>query len=369
MQPLAGIRVVDFSTLLPGPLASLLLLEAGAEVIKIERPEGDEQLGYEPRLGVAGAGFALLNRGKRSIALDLKAAGAKDRLMPVLRDADVLIEQFRPGVMARLGLGYEALAAINPRLIYCSITGYGQSGPKAHLAAHDLNYVAETGLLHLTAGPDGAPVVPPALIADIAGGSYPAALNILLALRARDATGRGCHLDIAMTDHLFPLMWWALGQGFAAGRWPRPGRELLTGGSPRFQIYPTADRRFLAAAPLEQRFWARFAEVIGLEACYRDDRRDPAATIARVGEIIRGHDAAYWQARLAGEDVCCSIVASLEEAVRDPHFVARGLFAEVLDAGEGRSIPALPVPLAPVFRVARKAGYPEPGEAHRLLDP
>ena len=135
MQPLAGIKVVDFSTLLPGPLASLILAEAGALVIKIERPgEGDELRRYEPRLGAASAAFALLNRGKRSVAIDLKADGAKARLMPLLRGADVLIEQFRPGVMEHLGLGYEALAAINPRLIYCSITGYGQSGPKARLA-------------------------------------------------------------------------------------------------------------------------------------------------------------------------------------------------------------------------------------------
>jgi alpha-methylacyl-CoA racemase len=369
MQPLAGIKVIDFSTLLPGPLASLILAEAGAEVIKVERPgDGDELRGYAPRFGPASAGFALLNRGKRSIALDLKANGAKQRLMPLLRSADVLIEQFRPGVMGRLGLGYPALAAANPRLIYCSITGYGQSGPKAQVAAHDLNYLAETGLLHLGAGPDGAPVVPPALIADIAGGSYPAVLNILLALRARDATGRGCQLDIAMTDHLFPLMWWALGQGFAAGHWPRPGGELLTGGLPRFQIYPSADGRFLAAAPLEQRFWERFAELIGLEPAYRDDRNDPAATKARVAEIIRNRNAAHWRARFAGEDVCCNVVASLEEAVRDPHFVARGLFAGVLSDGAGRSIPALPVPLAPLFRAARAASYSKLGEDNHLVD-
>ncbi|HYZ25565.1 MAG TPA: CaiB/BaiF CoA-transferase family protein [Geminicoccaceae bacterium] len=369
MQPLAGIKVVDFSTLLPGPLASLILAEAGAEVIKIERPGGGDELrGYEPAFGGASAGFALLNRGKRSIALDLKANGAKERLMPLLRSADALIEQFRPGVMERIGLGYPALVSINPRLIYCSITGYGQSGPKAQVAAHDLNYLAETGLLHLAAGPDGAPVVPPALIADIAGGSYPAVLNILLALRERDATGRGCHLDIAMTDHLFPLMWWALGQGFAGGRWPRPGGELLTGGSPRFQIYPTADGRFLATAPLEQRFWQRFAELIGLEPALRDDRRDPAATKARVAAIIQSHDAAHWRARFAGEDVCCAVVASLEEAVRDPHFVGRGLFAGALTDGAGRFIPALPVPLAPVFREARAASYPALGEGEDLLD-
>jgi alpha-methylacyl-CoA racemase len=367
MPPLAGIKVVDFSVLLPGPLASLILAEAGAEVVKVERPGGDGLRGYEPRFGAAGAGFALLNRGKRSIVLDVKANGSKERLLPLLRAADVLIEQFRPGVMDSLGLGHAALAAVNPRLIYCSITGYGQSGPKAQVAAHDLNYLAETGLLHLAAGAAGAPVVPPALIADIAGGSYPAVLNILLALRERDVSGRGRHLDIAMTDHLFPLMWWALGQGFAAGRWPRPGGELLRGGSPRFQIYPTADARFLAVAPLEQRFWERFAELIGLEPVYRDDRRDPAATKARVAAIIRSRDAAGWQARFAGADVCCTVVASLEEAVRDPHFVGRGLFAGALTDGTGRAIPALPVPLAPVFRETRAAGYPTLGEGSDLL--
>ena len=219
-------------------------------------------------------------------------------------------------------------------------------------------------------------MVPPALIAD-------------LALREQDASGRGCHLDIAMTDHLFPLMWWALGQGFAQGRWPRPGDELLTGGSPRFQIYPTADARFLAAAPLEQRFWERFAQLIGLRPAYRDDRRDPhscahvrwrchradrddrrdpEATKRRVAAIISRRNAAEWQARLAGADVCCALVATLEEAVRDPHFVGRGLFASALTDGAGRSIPALPVPLAPVFRETRAVGYPALGEATDLLD-
>ena len=186
--------------------------------------------------------------------------------------------------------------------------------------------------------------------------------------RAKGCARIDSDLDIAITDHLFPLMWWALGQGFAAGRWPRAGGELLTGGSPRFQIYSTADARFLAAAPLEQRFWDRFAELIGLEPAYRDDRRDPAATKARVAVIIRGRDAAGWQARFAGADVCCAVVASLEEAVRDPHFVGRGLFAGELSDGAGRSIPALSVPLAPVFRETRPAGYPALGEGNDLLD-
>jgi crotonobetainyl-CoA:carnitine CoA-transferase CaiB-like acyl-CoA transferase len=235
MRPLEGVWVLDFSTLLPGPMASLMLAEAGAEVVKIERPGlGDEMRHYNPRWGANSSNFALLNRGKRSLALDLKDPRARARLDPLIARADILLEQFRPGVMARLGLGYEALAARNPRLIYCSITGYGQTGPKRDLAGHDLNYIGDTGLLALAAGDPARPQVPPALIADIAGGSYPAVVNILLALRARETTGRGCHLDIAMTDNLFPFLYWAMGQGMATGQWPGNGSDLVTGGSPRY---------------------------------------------------------------------------------------------------------------------------------------
>ncbi len=367
-QPLAGVTVLDFSTLLPGPFAGLILAEAGALVIKIERPgQGDEMRAYEPRLGEASVNFALLNRGKRSIALDLKAAGACDRLLPLIRKADVLIEQFRPGVMDRLGLGYEALRSENPGLIWCSITGYGQSGPKARVAAHDLNYIAETGLLGLSAGAAGTPVIPPALIADIAGGAYPAVINILLALQQRARTGHGCRLDIAMTDQLFPLMYWALGNALATGRWPRPGGELVTGGSPRYRIFRTSDDRFLAAAPLEQRFWERFCHLIGLEARFRNDAHDPAATIARLAEIIQSQPAAHWEERFRGEDVCCAIVRTLEDALADPHFRGRGLFDHELQA-DGRRVSAMPVPVAPEFRSPAPAGYPALGEANALLD-
>lgn len=156
MLPLGGIQVLDFSTLLPGPLAGLILAEAGAAVLKIERPgRGDEMRAYEPRLGADSANFALLNRGKGSLALDLKAPGALNRLNPYIAACDVLIEQFRPGVMARLGLGFEAVRRINPAIVYCSITGWGQDGPMADVAAHDLNYMAETGVLDLVRGSDG----------------------------------------------------------------------------------------------------------------------------------------------------------------------------------------------------------------------
>ncbi len=190
-------------------------------------------------------------------------------------------------------------------------------------------------------------------------------INILLALQQRARTGAGCHLDIAMTDQLFPLMYWALGAAFAAGHWPRPGGELVTGGSPRYRIYRTADDRFLAAAPLEERFWQRFCTLIGLQE--RDDGADPAATIARVAEIIRARPAAHWEKVFEGEDVCCALVRTLEEALADPHFRARGLLDHELQAG-GRTIPALPVPVAPAFRSAAPAGFPALGEANDLLD-
>ncbi|MFD2251030.1 crotonobetainyl-CoA:carnitine CoA-transferase CaiB-like acyl-CoA transferase [Pseudochelatococcus lubricantis] len=356
MRPLEGLLVLDFSTLLPGPLASLVLAEAGARVVKIERPgRGDEMRSYEPKLGEDSVNFAMLNRGKQSIAIDLKAAGAVDELVPLIRRADVLIEQFRPGVMERLGLGYDTVRHLNSKLVYCSITGWGQNGPKAQTAAHDLNYVAETGMLGLTAGADGAPVLPPVLAADIAGGALPGVVNILLALRQRDITGFGSYLDIAMGDNLFTFLYWGLGAGFAGAGWPRPSADLVTGGSPRYQIYRTADGRYLAAAPIEDKFWENFTRIIGLPDVLRGAGAPAAQVRAAVAERIAGKTAAEWQALMAGRDVCCSIVATLEEAVADPHVAARRLFDHTLMAG-GRELPAVPVPIAPVFRAAPTRG-------------
>lgn len=368
MKPLQGIKVLDFSTLLPGPMATLILAQAGAEVIKIERPgRGDEMRTYAPKRGEDSVNFALLNRGKRSIAIDLKADDAFARLRSLIEACDIVVEQFRPGVMDRLGFGYNALKAVNPGVIYCAITGYGQHGPRADTAGHDLNYMAETGVLACTAGADGAPVLPPVLAADIAGGSYPAVINILLALRERERSGAGCKLDIAMCDNLFTFMYWGLGSGWATGQWPKPGAELLTGGSPRYQIYRTADHRYLAAAPLEDKFWATFCELIELPEALRDDAVDPAATRAAAAALIAAKTASYWRTRLAGRDVCCSIVADLQEAAADPHFQARRLFGATVQTGHG-VLPALPVPVAPVFAgEASSAPFPVLGEGEALL--
>jgi len=349
VRPLEGLLVLDFSTLLPGPLASLMLAEAGAQVIKIERPgQGDPMRTYEPKMDVDSVNFHLLNRGKRSLAIDLKQPDVIKMLRPLIERADILIEQFRPGVMARLGLGAEAVRAINPRIIYCSITGWGQTGPKSGVAAHDLNYMAETGLLGLTGAADGTPVLPPILAADIAGGTLPAVLNILLALRRRDATGEGATLDIAMGDAMLTFAYWGLGNGLFAGQWPARGDALVTGGSPRYNIYRAADDRFIAAAPLEDHFWSAFCDAIELDPEWRSATSDPTRATRAVADRIATRSADDWVEIFAGRDVCCSIVRDLREALADPHFNARGLIDANVVAGA--TLPSLPIPIDAAFR-------------------
>jgi len=351
MRPYEGLLVVDFSTLLPGPLATLMLAEAGARVVKVEKPGGgDEMRAYPPAWGGAGTNFAMLNAGKESHVVDLKSPEGRAALMPLIERADVLVEQFRPGVMARLGLGPETLAAINPRLVYCSITGYGQDGPKRDRAGHDLDYMAESGLLALSTGAPAAAVLPPVLAADIAGGAYPAVINIQMALAARERSGRGCHIDVAMTENLFPFAYWALGQGWFSGRWPGDGDGLVTGASPRYALYPTRDDRLLAVAAIEPKFWTAFCAEIGLSGDLADDTRDPAATRAAIAARIAAETSETWQARFDAADCCCTVVRGLHEALDDPHFRARGVFARRIRNPAGDEGPALPLPIAAAFR-------------------
>jgi alpha-methylacyl-CoA racemase len=368
LLPLQDIRVLDFSTLLPGPLASLILAEAGAEVIKVERPgTGEDMRGYPPRLDGTGGSFALLNRGKRAIAMDLRAPGAAASLLALAPTVDIVLEQFRPGVMDRLGLGYAAWQAANPRILYCAITGYGQDGPRAREAGHDMNYEARTGLLALTAGADGMPGLSPALVGDVAGGTYPAVMNILLALRRRDRTGEGCLIDIAMSENLFTFQFLGLATGFGAGAWPRPGGEQLTGGSPRYRIYRTADGRHLAVAALEDKFWQAFCDIAQVPGPLRDDARDPPATIEAVARCVARRDAAHWEAALESSDTCCTVVRSLEEAVRDLHFKARGVFGREVEI-PGHVLPALPLPLVTALRTpAVRAAAPRVGEHNEAI--
>ncbi|WP_259780017.1 CaiB/BaiF CoA transferase family protein [Aestuariispira ectoiniformans] len=358
--PLSGIRVIDFSTLLPGPLASLILAEAGAEVLKIERPEtGEDMRHYPPFEGKESLNFALLNRGKTSITADLKSIEDRDHIRALITDAHIVVDQFRPGVLDRLGLGYEDVRKINPAIVYCAITGNGQDGPDAQKAGHDLNYMAESGLLSLAADASGAPVVPPGLIADIGGGAYPAVMNILLALRMAEKSGKGCKLDISMTDNLGPWMWWAQAHHSSTGQSPRPGGELLSGGSPRYQIYQTQDGRYLAVAALEQKFWDRFCDLADITEEHRKGHCSDIETIKALKVRIAQHPTSYWRGLFDGEDVCCSVVATYDEAVTSAQANAAKTAQGQVSMANGATLPALPLPLDPQLR-HRKDLLPAP---------
>ena len=350
MQPLTGLFVLDFTTLLPGPLATLMLAEAGAEVLKIEQPGGENARRFPPFVGNESAAFAMLNRGKTSMTLDLKRSADQEKLAPLIKRADILVEQFRPGVMDRLRLGYSDLKKINPRLIYCSISGYGQSGARVHEAGHDINYIGNTGLLDLQPGPADRPVVPPMLAADIAGGSFPAVINILLALRARDQSGQGCYIDIAMTDAMFTFTWAALAIGVATGKFPKSGDLWLVGGSPRYQIYPAKDGKLIACGALEPKFWDSFTQAVGLPEEFVDDTRNPVATRDAIAKLILAKTSDEWRPIFAAADCCATITVPLEEAMRDPHFTERGLFAHQVSTEAGKMLPALPLPIVQEFR-------------------
>ncbi|MCV7287650.1 CoA transferase [Mycolicibacterium wolinskyi] len=351
--PLAGVKVLDLSTLLPGPLATLMLAEAGADVVKLERPgRGDEMRSYEPKFGEVSANYAVLNRGKRAFAVDFKDPVQRDRVLELAAEADVVMEQFRPGVADRLGLGYEAMRARNPSVVYCSITGYGPTGPKASHAGHDLNYLASSGLLGVVTDSTGSPNLPVSVLADIAAGTYPAVVNVLLALRTAERTGSGTHLQISMTHNLQTLAYGYIAAHQAGGSWPRPGAEQLTGGSPRYQIYPTADGRHVACAALEQKFWDRLVEIVGLEDKFHDDAGQEQAVIAALGSVFEAHPAQHWRDLLDGEDVCTVVVNTWDEAV--------GAGLVDVDAPErvsqpgnpAVSVPTLPSSLAPDLRSA-----------------
>lgn len=348
-QPLEGLTVLDFTTLLPGPLATLMLAEAGARVIKIERPGGEDMRRFPPLVDGAPVLFAQLNRGKEIVELDLKADSAKEQLRHLIASSDILVEQFRPGVMDRLELGYGALAAQHPELIYCSVSGFGQTGPIADKAGHDLNYLALSGLLAQSCGSADQPVLPPAQIADIGGGSFPAVINILLAVLQRQKTGRGCHLDISMTDVMFTFGLFAHAQHAASETVPEYGTGLLTGGSPRYGLYEAGDGIRIAVAALEQKFWLRLCDLLEIPEGLRDDRIDPEATSKAVANAIAERNAADWESVLSDADCCCCPVRNFEEAHADPHFASRRVFQHHA-AMESLDVEAAVVPICPQFR-------------------
>lgn len=321
--PLEGVRVLDLTRLLPGAYATGLLGDLGADVIKLEQPGiGDPMRVYQPQIGEASAFTWIVDRNKRSIAIDLRKPRGVEVLLRLATDADVLVEGFRPGVADRLGVGYEAVSAVNPALVYCSISGFGADGPMSREAGHDINYAGRTGLLSVT-GVDGRPAVPGLTVADLAGGSLMGVAGLLAALVHAQRTGEGDHVDVSMTDGTFSLMALMLGAYFVEGREPGIGTELLNGRYPCYNVYACADGRYLTVGPLEEKFWRELCEAVG-----RTDliptQFDPAA-ISTWRDLFLGRSRDEWLKALEGRDTCVGPLNNLSEAVDDPQLVHRAM--------------------------------------------
>lgn len=316
VRPLEGIRVVDFTQLLPGPAATRFLADFGAEVIKIEPPAGDPARQAPPLVDGESSLFAEINRGKKSIVADLKLDRDRHAVLELCAAADVVMEGFRPGVMDRMGLGYELLSSRNPRLIYVAITGFGQSCQDALRAGHDINYLALSGALDLIGWPAGPLAVPGFQIGDI-GGTLHAIIGTLLALMARQKSGRGQFVDVSMTNAVASLMLLPLTILAGSGCSPRRGDERLSGRYGCYGAYETADGRWVAVGALEPKFWAALCRELNCEhfiadQFVEDGRRE--AIRDHLAAIFRSRTAAEWEERFRGKDVCVSAALTLDEA-------------------------------------------------------
>ena len=330
---LEGITVLDFTRLLPGPFCTQLLCNLGAEVIKIEDPKlGDYMRSVPPIVHDVSYPFLMVNRGKRSLSVDLKTPEGQEIVHKLARGSDVVVEQFRPGVMARLRVAYDDLAMMNPRLVYCSFSGYGQTGPYKDLPGHDINFQALAGILGVTTGrEDKAPAIPGVPIADLASG-FNAALAILAALRVRDRTGRGEFIDVSIYDTAVALMVLGLARFLATGEEPVAGETLLTGSFPFYSLYETKDGRWLSVATVEPKFWSRMCELIGAPDLAEKQFKDGAERFQvaqALADKFRGRTLAEWEALLAMENLPITGVKRVSEVVRDPHVKARGLLPVV----------------------------------------
>jgi crotonobetainyl-CoA:carnitine CoA-transferase CaiB-like acyl-CoA transferase len=381
--PLAGLKVLDLTRLLPGPVATMHLADLGAEVIKIEDTgAGDYARSMGPGERAAGASgdslfFRMVNRNKKSLRLDLKQAAGVEVFMRLAKDADVIFESFRPGVVDKLGIGYETIRTVNPRIVYCAITGYGQTGPWAQLAGHDINYLATAGLLDQIGSHDGRASGPPSIpnlqIGDLLGGALTPLLGVLAAVIGAKSTGQGSHVDVAMTDAVLAHTIFPLVTTLVYGQPAPRGADLLTGGVPCYGVYRTADARYLAVGALEPKFWQALCAAI--------DRPDLApfglATGTEGGRVkselaslIASRPLAHWQPLFEAADCCVTPVLRLDEAMAHPQIAAREMVVEVgctkqyappfkLSAWPWASAAPAPAVGADSGAVLRAAGYAE----------
>jgi crotonobetainyl-CoA:carnitine CoA-transferase CaiB-like acyl-CoA transferase len=343
---LQGIRVIDLSSFLPGPYLTLAMADHGAEVIKVEAPGGDHGRSIGPLDGDSTVFFRNVNRGKKSIVLDLKQDGDRETLLKLCETADVFVESFRPGVVKRLGVDYERVKARNPGIVYCSISAFGQNGPYLQKPAHDLAVEAMSGVLSITLGNDGAPAIPGVPVADIVSGLQGLSA-VLMALLRRVQTGLGDYIDLSMQDSMISACVNVLGPAIAEGRQQVAKHERTTGGAAFYRIYRTADDRHLTLAGQEEKFIRNLLNALGrsefIDLCLKGPGPHQAPVIAYFDELFRGKPLAYWTEWLKDLDVCFGPVQTFPEALADPQLLARGM---VVTDGQGRKHISTPIHFA-----------------------
>lgn len=337
-QALHGVRVLDLSRLLPGPFLTMVLSDLGADVVKVEEPRmGDYMRDFPPRGNGMSGRYLTVNRNKRSVTVDLKNDRERERFLRMAAQADVVVESFRPGVMDRLGVGYEALRERNDGIILCSISGYGQTGPYRNRAGHDINYLAMAGVLAMSGpSPDGPPGMAGVQIADMAGGAMWGAMGILAALIERDRSGKGTHLDISMTEGALALLASEFGIVDAEPEVPTRGSGLLNGGAARYGVYETSDGKYISVGALEPQFLGRLAAAAGLELSSGPD--SDADLRDQLTQVIATKTRDEWERTLAEYDCCCEPILELDEVTKHPLHRERGLFFEIGDSGSPGSL-------------------------------
>lgn len=332
--PLEGIKVLDLSTMLPGPFCTMILADFGAEVIKVEAVKGGDLFrGGVPKIEDTGGAFFQVNRNKKSITLNLKSDEGKEIFYKLAKDADVVIEQYRPGVVKKLGVDYETIRAINPKIVYCSLSGYGQTGPYRLLSGHDLNYISYAGILGLTARKGQTPTIPGVQIADIGGGALYAAIGILLALMGVKQNGVGQYVDTSMMDGAISWLPVLATDYFVKGTSPKPAEGILIGQNACYEVYETGDGRYISIGAIEPHLWANFCDKIGKEEfkLWQRDLSKQDEMFAYLREMFKSRTQAEWIEFLAGVDCCWAPVLDLAEVFSDPHALARDMVFEMED--------------------------------------
>ncbi|MCS7207096.1 MAG: CoA transferase [Dehalococcoidia bacterium] len=337
--PLEGYRVIDLSRLAPGPFCTMVLADLGADVLRVEEPGGGRRTRMERDLGGADAqaqrrqvAFNALHRGKRSIALNLKHPEAQRILHRLVERADVFVEGFRPGVVKRLACDYDTLKAVNPRLVYCSLSGYGQDGPYAGLVGHDINYISIGGALGIIGPQGGPPAIPYNLLADYAGGGLLAALAIVVALLHRERTGQGQYIDIAMTDGVLYLLAAVVSEYLLVGKVPEPGTMRLNGGVPYYNVYPCKDGRYISIGCIEPWFWENLCRALGREDFIPHQHNEATYPdiFSAFRQIFLTRTRDEWWAYLRSQgDIAVAPVYTLDEVMRDPQVRHRQMMVEV----------------------------------------